>query len=71
MSYYINFNDEVKIFFKTKIIFDVLKNWLRVSRALDFPYMPQAYKLCIYSIYNADNLLVDNSTFSKDKISEA
>jgi hypothetical protein len=52
MSYYINFNDEVKVCFKTKIIVDVLKNWLRVARALDYPNMPQAYKLCIYSIYN-------------------
>jgi len=61
MSYYINSNDHIKLLFRDKIIVDILKNWLRVAKALEYKDMPQTYKLCLFSIENQQSLTADIS----------
>lgn len=67
MSYYINSNDHIKLLFRDKIIVDILKNWLRVAKALEYKDMPQTYKLCLFSIENQQSLTADISQISSSK----
>lgn len=71
LSYFLIFNDEIRFLFRTTLVLDILKNWLRISKALAYTEMPQAYKLFYHSIYSSQNLYVDLCGVNSKRLAEA
>jgi hypothetical protein len=40
-------------------VIDILKNWVRIAKALDYNEMAQTFKLFYYSTYAGHNLYID------------
>lgn len=71
MSYFLIFNDEIRFLFRTGLVLDILRNWLRISKALAYNEMPQAYKLLYHSIYSSHNLYIDLCEVNSKRLVEA
>lgn len=50
---------------------DILRNWLRVAKALEYAEMPQSFKLFIYSVYSQQSLYIDLCSIGSKKVAEA
>lgn len=59
MSFYIMANQQVQALFRSPLMIDILKNWLRVAKALNYQELPQAYRLCMLAIHSPKPVCID------------
>ena len=52
LSFFLVFNEDIRSLFRSRIVMDVLKNWLRIAKTMDYTDMPQSYKLFLYAVYS-------------------
>jgi hypothetical protein len=71
LSYFLVFNEEIQTLFRNGLVLDILKNWLRIAKALDYEEMPQTYKLFIYAINCGQHLHVDLCKTNSKRLEEA
>lgn len=51
LSFFLVFNEDIRSLFRSRIVMDILKNWLRIAKAMDYIDMPQTFKLFLYAAY--------------------
>jgi hypothetical protein len=56
LSFFLVFHEDIRSLFRSRLVMDILKNWLRVAKAMDYTDMPQSYKLFLYAVYCEENL---------------
>ena len=68
VSYFINFNEEVKTLFKSQVIINLLKNWLKLFRSIDEDESAQTFRLWLYSVFNQEIYQYDVCNINVDKL---
>ena len=71
LSFFLVFHEDIRSLFRSRLVMDILKNWLRVAKAMDYTDMPQSYKLFLYAVYCEENLYVDLCDVNSRRVAEA
>ena len=71
LSHFLIFSEDIRFLFRTELVVDILKNWVRIARALDYDEMDQVFKLFFYSLYSAHGLYLDLCGVNSKRLTEA
>lgn len=72
LSHFLVFNEDIRALFRSSTpLLDILRNWLRISRALAYAEMPQAYKLLYYAMHCSQPLYLDLCGVGSKRLLEA
>ena len=68
VSYFINFNEELKLMFRTSLIVDLLKNWLKTFKSMAEDECAQTFRLWLYSVFSNQTFTYDVVNISSKKL---
>lgn len=68
VSYFINFNEEIKILFRSQVIINLLKGWLKTYKSIAEDESAQTYRLWLYSIFSNQTYTYDVCNINNIKL---
>lgn len=70
ISYYINFNQDIKLLFRNQVVISLLKNWQKIFKDSAKEESNQTVLLWLYSVFNHQSLFYDVCAINSSKLSD-